>query len=98
MSDPIKVPIIYIIKSMTNTTTLLKVTAVWITVVYLVCFLGVLAFPTLREWFLLYGLHVQPSPVESVMTVGTFVSGLIVWNVVAALAVYLFSLVWKKVA
>jgi hypothetical protein len=83
---------------MTNTTTLLKVTAVWVTAVYLVCFLGIIAFPALRDWFLLYGLHVQPSGVASVTTVTTFVSGLVVWNVVAAVAMYMWSFTWRKLA
>jgi hypothetical protein len=83
---------------MKDTTTLLKVSAVWVTAVYLICFVAVWLFPSLRDWFLLYGLHTQPSPAQSLTTWTTFFSGIIVWNVVAAAAVYLFALVWKKLA
>lgn len=83
---------------MIRTTTLLKVTAVWVTAAYLICFFGVMVFPTLREAFLLYGLHVQASPVTTVTTVGTFISGLVVWNIVAALAAYTWSFTWNKLA
>ena len=83
---------------MINTTKLLKVTVIWVTLVYLVCFLGILAFPALRGWFILYGLHMQISSATTVTTVGTFVSGLVIWNAVALLATYTWSLVWNKIA
>lgn len=83
---------------MTNTTTLLKVFAIWITAIYIICFVGVLLFPGLRGWFMLYGLHVQPTTVVTTATWTTFFSGLVLWNVIAASAVSLYCAVWKKFA
>jgi len=73
----------------------LKVTAVWISIVYIVCFGGVALVPDIRGWFMLYALHTNISSLKDVITLGTFISGLIIWNVVAALAVWLFAYLWN---
>ncbi|MDO8514015.1 MAG: DUF5676 family membrane protein [bacterium] len=82
---------------MINTTHLLKVTAAWISIVYAVCFLGVALFPGIRSAFMYYGLHTTASVGENIMTLTTFLSGLVVWNVVALLAVGLFAALFNKI-
>ena len=82
---------------MVNTKHLLKVTAAWISVVYAVCFLGVALFPGIREAFMYYGLHTTTSVGENVLTWTTFISGIIVWNVIAFLAVGLFATLFNKI-
>jgi hypothetical protein len=77
---------------MINTSHILKVTAAWTSIVYVICYLGVALFPGITESFMEYALHTSDAGVgESVMTVGTFVSGLVIWNVIALLAVWLFA-------
>ncbi|MDO8492402.1 MAG: DUF5676 family membrane protein [bacterium] len=75
---------------MINTNHLLKVSAAWISIVYTVCFLGVAIFAPVRSGFMMYALHMRAPAFENVLTFGTFISGLIIWNVVVLLAVWLF--------
>ena len=82
---------------MINTTHLLKVTAAWISVVYAVCFLGVALFPGIREAFMYYGLHTTATVGENVMTFTTFISGLVIWNVISFLAVGLFAILFSRI-
>ena len=81
---------------MINTKHLLKITAVWITIVYLVCFGGVALVPGIRPWFMQYALHMGVSAVENVITLATFISGLFIWNVVALVSVWLFAFLFNK--
>lgn len=83
--------------NMSNTKHLLKVTAAWVSIVYIVCYGGVMLVPGIRGWFIEYALHLDVSPLESVITIGTFVSGLILWNLVAFLGVWLFAVLFKSV-
>lgn len=76
---------------MINTNRLLKAAAAWISIVYAVCFFGVALFPGIRPGFMRYALHTRMELGENVMTLGTFVSGLIIWNVITLLAVWLFA-------
>jgi len=81
---------------MIDTTHLLKVTAVWISIVYVVCFGGVALAPGIREWFMKYALHATNVGIgENVMTLSTFIAGLIIWNIVAVLAAWLFAFLWN---
>ena len=82
---------------MISTSRLLKVSIVWISIIYIICFLGVAIFPLSRAWFMLYALHTTVSLEQSVITVGTFLSGLVIWNVVAFLGVGLFSSIYNKI-
>lgn len=82
---------------MINTKHLLKVTVAWISIVYAVCFVGVALFPGVRTAFMLYGLHTTVDLGENIMTLTTFVSGLVVWNVAAFLAVGLFAYLFNKI-
>ncbi|OGG78514.1 hypothetical protein A3A36_00440 [Candidatus Kaiserbacteria bacterium RIFCSPLOWO2_01_FULL_52_12b] len=82
---------------MINITQLLKVTAVWISIVYVVCFAGVVLFPGIRPAFMQYALHTTVGLGENVMTIATFVSGLVIWNIIALLAVGLFAFLFNRI-
>jgi predicted anti-sigma-YlaC factor YlaD len=83
---------------MLNIKHLLKVSAAWISVVYAVCFLGVAFWPGVRQGFMMYGLHVKGLDMgQDVLTLGTFISGLIIWNIVALLAVWLFAFLFNSI-
>jgi len=81
---------------MINTKHLLKVASAWVSIVYTVCFLGVALFPDIRPAFMYYGLHATGSVGENIMTLTTFISGLVIWNVIALLAVGLFAVLFNK--
>lgn len=83
---------------MINTKHLLKVTSAWTSIVWTVCYLGVLLFPNIRSAFMMYGLHTTTNLGENVMTLTTFVSGLIIWNIIAFLAVGLFAYLSNKIS
>jgi len=82
---------------MINTKHLLKVTAAWVTIVYVVCFAGVALIPGVRSWFMHYGLHTNFSFGENVTTLTTFISGLIIWNVIAFLGASLFAVLHNNI-
>lgn len=82
---------------MINTKHLLKVTSVWISVVYVICYAGVAFFPGIRPGFMRYGLHMGIDTGQNVLTIGTFVSGLIIWNIIALLAVLLFAFLYNNI-
>ncbi len=82
---------------MINTKHLLKVVAAWVTIVYVVCFAGVALISGVRPWFMHYALHINISMGENIVTLTTFVSGLVIWNVIAFLGVWLFAVLDNKI-
>ena len=76
---------------------LLVIVAAWVSIVYVVCFGGVALFPSLRELFLQYALHTNTVIGGNVITLSTFIAGLIVWNVIASLAISLFVVLFNKI-
>jgi len=68
----------------------IKIASAWTSIVYAVCFGGVALFPDIRPLFMKYALHTETSLGGNVLTLGTFISGLIIWNIIAVLAVALF--------
>lgn len=82
---------------MINTKHLLKVTSAWISIVYVVCYVGVALFPGIRPGFVRYGLHMGIDMGQNILTIGTFISGLIIWNITALLAVWLFAFLFDKI-
>ena len=82
---------------MINITHLLKVTAAWISIVWVVCYIGVALFPGVRSATMYYALHTTTNLGENVMTLTTFVSGLVIWNVAAFLAVGSFAYLFNKI-
>jgi len=76
---------------MFNTSQTIKIVCSWVSIVWVICFAGVALIPGVREWFMEYALHVRISLGENVMTPTTFISGLIIWNVFAAVGVWLYG-------
>ena len=82
---------------MINTTHLLKVGAAWISIVYIVCFAGVALFSGIRPGFMMYALHTDINMGRNIMTLGTFFSGLVIWNIVAFLGAWLFAVLFNAI-
>lgn len=82
---------------MINIKHLQKVAIAWTSIVWTVCYLGVLLFPNIRSAFMLYALHTTTSFGENVMTLTTFVTGLVIWNAIAWLAVSLFAVLFNRI-
>jgi len=80
-----------------NTKHLLKVTSAWISIVYVICYAGVSLFPGIRPGLMRYGLHVDIDMGQNILTLGTFILGLIIWNVIALLAVWLFAFLYNSI-
>ena len=78
---------------MTDTKQVYKVVSLWISIVYVVCFGGVALFPEIRAWFMEYALHNRVDIGANVMTVTTFITGIVIWNVIAILAVWLYAVI-----
>ena len=76
---------------MINIKHLLRVAVAWISIVYVICFTGVALFPEIRSVFMTYGLHTDINVGQNVITFGTFISGLVIWNVIGLLAALLFA-------
>lgn len=75
----------------------LKVAMAWISIVYVICYAGVALLPGTRPGFMRYGLHMTDNFGPNVLTAGTFISGLIIWNIVALLAVWLFVALYNSI-
>ena len=82
---------------MINTKHLLKVTVAWISIVYVVCFGGVALFLDIRPAFMQYALHTTVNVGENVMTLVTFISGLVIWNAIALLGAGLFAYLFNRI-
>ncbi len=76
---------------------MVKVSAAWVSIVWVVCFALVGAMPGLRPGFMMYGMHTSGINLVNVLTVGTFISGLIIWNIVVSLAVGLFGYLYNTI-
>ena len=83
---------------MIDTKHLVKVALVWASIVYAVCFGGVALFPQMRTLFARYALHLElETGVTNVVTPLTFVTGLLLWNIIAVLAVLLFAALFNRI-
>ncbi|MBI5045743.1 MAG: hypothetical protein HZC14_01915 [Candidatus Niyogibacteria bacterium] len=82
---------------MIDTKHLLKVVSAWISVIYVICFAGVAFFPGIRSGFMRYGLHTKIDLGQNILTFGTFISGLVIWNVATLLAVGLFAYLYNRI-
>lgn len=80
---------------MIDTKHLLKTIVAWINIICVVCFAGVALFPGIRSGFMKYGLHTSVDTGQNILTFGTFFFGLIIWNIVAILAVWLFAVLFN---
>ena len=83
---------------MIDTQRLQKVSMIWVSVVYVICYLAIALFPDLRSWFAENALHMESGLIsQSVISAGTFVWGLIIWNIITLLALWLFSSLYNKI-
>jgi len=80
-----------------NTKHLLKVTSIWISAVYTVCYLGVALFPASRQLYMRYALHADVSLKSNYFGIGYFVVGLLVWNIIAFLGAGLFAYLFNTI-
>lgn len=80
-----------------NITHLLKVASAWISIVYIICYAGVAIYPPVRPWFMRYALHSDTFVQTNYLSLTTFIAGLIIWNVVAVLAVWLFAALYNSI-
>jgi hypothetical protein len=75
---------------MKNPTHSLKVTSAWVSILYVICYVGVAVYPPIRDLTLKYALHLELPMRSGPFDLGVFFAGLIIWNVIALLAVWLF--------
>lgn len=66
-------------------------------IVYIICFMGVVLFPGIRPGFVRYGLHMGIDMGQNILTFETFLSGFIIWNIIAVLAVWLFAVLYNTI-
>ena len=83
---------------MINIKHLLKVSSAWISIIYVICFAGVMVIPGIRPGFMMYGLHMGNFYMgQNILSFGTFISGLVLWNVITILAVWFFAALWNGI-
>lgn len=82
---------------MINTKHLSKVAAAWISIVYVVCYVGVAFFPGIRPGFMRYSLHMGIDMGRNILTPVTFLSGLVIWNIIAFLGAWLFAALFNGI-
>lgn len=83
---------------MINIKHLLKVVSAWISIIYVICFAGVALIPGIRPGFMMYGLHMGNFDMgQNVLTFGTFLSGLVLWNIIAVLGAWLFAVLFNGI-
>ncbi len=82
---------------MINTRHLVLVSMAWITIIYIVCFVAVAIYPQVRTLFMKYALHVEVDLGAAIVTPLTFVTGFVLWNIVAALTLGLFAVLFNRI-
>jgi len=70
---------------------LAKVTAAWVSIVYVICFVGVALIPSVRPGFMMYAFHTNTVIGIDTLNLTTFISGLVIWNAIAFVAVWLWT-------
>jgi len=82
---------------MINTKHLVKVASAWISIVYIVCYAGVAIYPPIRRLFMRYSLHSEIPLQTDYFGLGYFLSGLIIWNIVAIAGIWLFAELFNRI-
>lgn len=72
-----------------NTTRALKVGVAWTSIVWTVCYLLVGLIPGLGPALLPYLFHLNLGSVENIFTIGNFIGGLVLWNIMVAAGIAL---------
>lgn len=71
-----------------NTARAVKIGLVWITSTYVLCYIILGLIPASRPSLLPYILHLNVGPVENIFTLGNFIIGLILWNVIVGAGIW----------
>ena len=82
---------------MKNANHLIKVSAAWTTIVYIICYVGVAAYPPVRELFMRYALHASMPMSFDYLGPEYFLSGLIIWNILAIAGAWLFAFLFNTI-
>lgn len=82
---------------MINTSHLIKVGVAWMSIAYAICFAGVALFPSLRSVFMKYALHAEASFGQSYLNVTSFITGLLVWDIITIVGLWLFAVLFNKI-
>lgn len=82
---------------MINTKHLLKVVLIWTSIFYAICFLGIAIYPSTRNLFIQYALHADVTFISDFFGFKYFISGLIIWNIVAIFAAWLFAYLFNRI-
>lgn len=81
---------------MINTPHLVKVGVAWMSIIYVVCFGAVAIYPPIRTLAMRYGLHAEIDLGAPIISPLTFVTGLILWDLAAALTFGLFAALFNR--
>lgn len=82
---------------MINIKHLLKVASAWISITYVICYLGIALFPALRPAFMKYSLHANVALTSDYFGWGYFIGGLVIWNIVALFLVWLYAFLFNTI-
>lgn len=82
---------------MININHLLKVSAAWISVTYIICYVGVWIYPPVRTLFMRYALHGELIVSSGYFGIGNFIAGLIIWNIVTLIGVWIFAYLFNSI-
>ena len=82
---------------MINTKHLIKVASVWESIVYAICYAGVVIYPPVRGLFMKYSLHADVAFKSDFFGFGYFISGLIIWNIITIGGAWLFAVLFNRI-
>jgi len=74
-----------------------KIGLAWITSTYVLCYVILGLIPAARPSALPYILHLNVGPVENIFTLGNFIIGLILWNVIVGAGIWLVGFLAKYI-
>jgi len=80
-----------------NTTRAVKIGLAWINITYILCYIIWGLLPTARPSVLPYILHLNIGPVETIFTLGNFIGGLILWNVIVGAGIWFVGFLAKYI-
>jgi hypothetical protein len=75
----------------------LKIGLAYINIAYAFCYLVLGLIPSTRPTLLPYLLHLNVGPVENIFTLPNFLGGLILWNVIVGVSIWLVELLARYI-
>lgn len=82
---------------MINSARLVKVSMVWMSITYLICYMGVALMPGIRQQFMLYALHTNIEVGKNALSLTNFITGLVAWNLITGAGVWLFGMLYNQI-